>query len=78
MNHYRKAIQYVRAYKTWSGACEAYALEKIEKFRCSICQASEEISMQIYDLMEEYGEENDLPENWWLEYGDEDDVFFEL
>ena len=23
---------------------------------------------EIYNLMEEYGEENDLPENWWLDY----------
>ena len=32
----------------------------------------------IYDLMEEYGADNDLPEGWWLNYGDESDVLAEL
>lgn len=32
----------------------------------------------IYDLMEEYGEDNDLPEGWWLEYGDVQDVLMKL
>ena len=32
----------------------------------------------IYDLLEEYGEDNDLPEGWWLEYGDIDDILEQL
>lgn len=35
------------------------------------------LSYEIYDLMEEYGEDNDLPENWWLnEVDGEEDIFF--
>lgn len=29
---------------------------------------------EIVDALEEYGQDNDLPEGWWLEYGDIDDV----
>ena len=34
------------------------------------------IADKLIDGMEEYGEDNDLPEGWWMEYGDEEDVFF--
>lgn len=33
---------------------------------------------EIYDLMEEYGADNDLPEGWWLEEMDEEEIFDEL
>ncbi len=33
---------------------------------------------KVIDLLEEYGEENDLPEGWWEEYGDIDDVLLKL
>lgn len=32
----------------------------------------------IRDLLEEYGEENDLPEGWWESEGDLDDWLYEL
>ena len=28
----------------------------------------------IADTLEEYGQDNDLPEGWWCEYGDIDDI----
>lgn len=34
------------------------------------------IAEKLIDCMEEYGEDNDLPEGWWMEYGDEDEIFF--
>ena len=34
--------------------------------------------MSISDLMDEYGADNDLPEGWWLDEGDEDDIFMQL
>lgn len=76
--HFDKAIQYVKEKHTWSDACVQHALEIIEECRCPIDQASDEISYEIHDLMEEYGQDNDLPEGWWYQYGDEDDVFWEL
>ena len=33
---------------------------------------------KIIDLLEEYGEDNDLPEGWWEEYGDIDDILMKL
>jgi hypothetical protein len=32
----------------------------------------------IADLLEEYGQDNDLPEGWWREYGDIDDIVEQL
>ena len=78
MTHFEKAIQYVRENRTWSDAEEAAALERINSFRSSIGSASSKIAMSISDLMEEYGADNDLPEGWWLDEGDEDDIFMQL
>ena len=33
---------------------------------------------KIIDLLEEYGDDNDLPEGWWEEYGDIDDWMMKL
>lgn len=75
---FEKAIQYVRENKSWSEAQDARALEIINQFRCGISQADDCISDEIHDLMEEYSQDNDLPEGWWYEFGDEDDIFFAL
>lgn len=37
-----------------------------------------EISDKIADLLEEYGEDNGLPEGWHLDYGDIEDFFMEI
>jgi len=76
--HYKKAIEYVRDNHEWSEACEEYAWECIDKMRCPITMVSDEISNEIRELMDEYGQNNDLPEDWWMELGDEDDVFSNL
>lgn len=78
MNHIDKALQYIRDNKTWSDEEEKVALQRINHYRCNIDFASPSIRDEIHDLMEEYGEDNDLEEGWWLEFGDEDDIFFEL
>ena len=77
-HHLDLAIQYVRDNADWSKACEEYALENIGERRCSIEQASDEISNKIRDLMDEYGEAHNLPEDWWHEYCNVDDIFFKL
>ena len=33
---------------------------------------------KILDLLEEYGEDNDLPEGWWEEYGEMEDWLMKL
>ena len=73
-----KAIQYVRDNKTWSDAEERVALDNIDHMRCDLAQASNKIYCDIHDLMEEWSADNDMPENWWWEYVNEDDIFFKL
>lgn len=73
-----EAIQYVRDNKTWSDAEEEVAMEHMNHWRTDLANASSHIAEAIYDLMEEWSEENDMPENWWLELMDEDDIFWEL
>lgn len=34
-----------------------------------------DLEAKIFDLLEEYGVDNDLPECWWGEYGDIEDIF---
>jgi len=75
---FKQAIQYVKEHKDWSDAEEQVALEKIDHYRCNIDFAAPSISDKIHDLMEEFSDENDLPEGWWYEFGDEDDIFFAL
>lgn len=76
--HWKKALQYVKENKTWSEEEEKVALQRINHYRCGIDFADRKISNEISGLMEEYGEDNDLAEGWWLLYGDTDDVFFKL
>lgn len=76
--HFEKAIEYVRENKTWSEAEDQVALENIDKWRCPIDHAYPSISDEIAELMDEYGIDNDLPEDWWRDLGDEDDIFFKL
>lgn len=33
---------------------------------------------KVIDLLEEYGDDNELPEGWWMEYGDIDDILLKL
>ena len=73
-----KAIQYVRDNKTWTEAEERVALDKINHMKCDINQASDKIACEIHDLVEEWSADNDMPENWWWAYANEDDIFFEL
>lgn len=36
--------------------------------------SDEEACDVIYDCLEQYGDDNDLPEGWWMEYGDFDAI----
>ena len=78
MEEFEKALQYVRDNKNWSDAEEAVALERIDHWRVDLANTGMGISEKIYDLMEEYSADNDLPEGWWLEFGDIEDFFMEI
>lgn len=76
--HLKEALKYVRENKKWSNAEEEVALEKIGNMRLNIHEAAPDISNNIAELMDEYGQNEDLEEDWWREFGDEDDIFFML
>lgn len=78
MDHIKKAIQYVKDNRRWSDAEEQVALERIGNYRCGVDFAYPSIADEINDLMEEYGQDNDLPEGWWLEDTDIDEIFMQL
>lgn len=73
----RKAIAYVkdnvRKYEVLDAFYRAYDTHT------SLADVNPRLANDIYDLMEEYGQDNDLPKGYWLEeYDGEEDVFFEL
>ena len=80
MNDWEKAIQYVRENKTWTDAEEEVALDMMDRMRCPLNMTSTGTGIcdKIRDLLNEYGEENNLAEDWWLDFGTEEDLFFKL
>lgn len=68
------AVNYVRDNKTWSAWEDDQALDCINNRE----PIPHKIADEIYDLMEEWGEEHNLPENWWGEFKTEDDIFLDL
>ena len=62
MNELDKALQYVR--ENWP---------EDEDFSPTI-----EHITDVGDLLEEYGADNDLPEGWYYEYGEEEDMLEKL
>lgn len=76
MKELEKALVHVR---------DSVDMEYIEKcivrameMRCPFSLAYPLVADDISDLLEEYGEDNDFPEGWWLEYGDIDDIVEQL
>jgi len=72
MNDFEKAALY--ALSQLDEVDINHALYHMDRERLPLEMVSS-LSSQIYDCMEEYGDDNDLPEGWWLDYGDESDVF---
>jgi len=75
-----EVLDYIRDNRTWTDEQETRALYEIDRMRCplSMTHDGEQIEQGICDLLEEFGEENDLPEGWWLEEGDAEDIFWML
>lgn len=71
-NHFKRAVEYIKQ------NLEQYEIDhgwhSIGMRQPIPC----EISDKIADLLEEYGEDNGLPEGWYLEYGDIEDFFMEI
>lgn len=73
---FEKALDYVRRYvgMPYIDHCIVRAME----MRCPFSHAFPLDAKDIIDLLEEYGQDNDLPEEWWLEYGEIDDIVEQL
>lgn len=72
MKELEKALDYVRKHINMSyiNNCIVRAMEMSCPFSTSFPTSTDE----IIDLLEEYGQDNDLPEGWWCECGDIDDI----
>ena len=68
----QKALDYVRQNVDMSYV--NYVVNKAIEMRCPTPCIDAVFADEVQDLLEEYGDDNDLPEGWWLEYGDIDDI----
>lgn len=72
----KDAIDYVRQNVDMDEV--RYTIHQMEKSRLPLYNANPNLCDQIYDLMEEYGQDNGFPENWWFEHNDEESILFKL
>ena len=75
-NIIEKALSYVR--KNIDEDYLAYLSNKANAMRCSISLIDPVFADTVYDLLEEFGDDNELPENYLFEFGDIDDIMNEL
>lgn len=54
------------------------ANERMAEWRCPLDHAHEALYNQIQDFLEEFGDDNDLPEGWWMEYGGIEDLYYKM
>lgn len=67
----KRALDYVRKHIDVDlNLCIVSAMN----MRCPFSVAYPLVADNIADLLEEYGQDNDLPEGWWCEYGDIDEI----
>lgn len=55
-----------------------YTQQELTKKFGGMAVSEDDILDDIQDCMEQYGEDNDLPEGWWMGYGDINDIFVML
>lgn len=76
MSDFKKALQYVK--DNVEQIDVEHALHHMNRENIPLRLADDTLGMKIYDLMEEYGADNDLPEGWWLDECDEDEIIFKV
>lgn len=76
MTDFQKALQYVK--ENVEQIDVEHAIHHIDRDHVPLRLVDETLCMKIYDLMEEYGADNDFPEGWWLDECDEDEIIFKL
>lgn len=72
MNDIEKAIEYVRRKVDLQDVLIAKL--KMGDKREPLYRVNSTLCDTIYDLMEEYSQDNYLPEGWWLEEHDEETI----
>lgn len=72
MKHIKKALDYVRNHIDMSYV--EYVISKGDEMRCPYSYVDAIFADDITDLLEEYGEDNYLPEAWWANYYDLDEI----
>lgn len=75
-NIIEKALSYVR--KNIDMDYLAFVSSKASAMRCPISLVDPLFADTVYDLLEEFVDDNELPENYWMEFGDIDDILNEL
>ena len=70
--HFELALEYVRENVDMQHVGYMIIQSKLQRMPVSLMYAS--FTDDVQDLLEEYGQDNDLPEGWWCEYGDIDDI----
>lgn len=68
----KKAIEHIK--KSINVLDLEMALHTANKQKEPLSYIDEELADDIYDALEEYGDDNDLPEGWWMEYGEIEDI----
>lgn len=72
MEHLEKALNHIR--ENLDMGFINFCTWKAMEMRCPFSLAYPLVADDITDLLEEYGEDNDLSEGWWCEYGGIDDI----
>jgi hypothetical protein len=70
MTHIEKALEYIRDNVDLEHVGYMIIQSKLQRMPVSFMYAS--FADDISDLLEEYGQDNDLPEGWWCEECDID------
>lgn len=72
-----EGIEYV--HQTISAATIAIIRAKVDlNYEAHLSPACGVDSSKVIDLLEEYGQDNDLPEGWWEKYADIDEIILKL
>lgn len=72
----KELLDYIRLYVDITDV--HYALLMMEKTREPLYSVAPHLQMRIEDILTEYGEENDLQEDWWCDEIDVERIVFEL
>lgn len=75
----KKAMKYVWNQLTDMDKAEIdLAIERAYYNHTSIEDTDDEICERVADLLDEYGQDNELQEDWWLDYGDKEKWIFDM